>query len=700
MSHNEAAPKREKDAAGAAAVPEAAAAGNDGKYIHPEAASLFARCPWVRRVPVFGEAVEGYGPKVIIALGGCYLLCKGVADQILRGQTYAMMMDRYGIDVARYQRLSPISSMGWSIKAFTAMLCDGFAFLGYTKRWYMFISCVGGGAFALIYGLLPAKEASANVACAFIFLSCWGKANVDILSQGHYSRLMRQNPKPGPSMVSWIWFWIMTGSLIATVMNGPLADAGKPQISIFVSAALQLITCVFYLFNWYGEKKNRVLRSEDALFILEETRKERERLGTELMDDGTAGAQHDGAAKGKRSPQRSHSDEDVEGAVRDALNDGQRDNGELVQDVYDDAYDDGEEVAEGEVYYGKPPVPCLFGLFEANTEVISKNWKIFVYSVVMTCAVITMLCCNILADTLGLLVACVVVSTICCATSFWALPLVIAKANVFGYLQMAVSIRVSSPVNAFFLNTYGCPGNLPNFTYTFYGTVAGVIASVVGMITVTLFNFLFAKHGYRLTFIVTTIMQVMGGVFDIIIVKRWNLHIGIPDHAMYIWGDAVVGELVYMLGWMPMIVLLSRLCPRGSESVVYALMAGFSNLGQTTAASLGAIIMEYGLPVFKTQDDGSRCNYDNLPLLLFLCSMCTPLLVIPLSIILLPKARICDDIDIDGKVVRQAVDKQVAAAPLSSSDSDAVMNAEPLHGNKADERKATQSGRAQTQKKE
>ncbi|CAC9457075.1 putative folate/biopterin transporter [Leishmania infantum JPCM5] len=688
MSYKEAAPKREKDAAGAAAVPEAAAAGNDGKYIHPEAASLFARCPWVRRVPVFGEAVKGYGLKFIVALGASNLLCKGVADQILYGQTYAMMIDRYGIDVARYQRLSSISTMGWSIKAFTAMLCDGFAFLGYTKRWYMFISCVGGGAFALIYGLLPAKEASANVACAFIFLSSWGKANVDILSQGHYSRLMRQNPKPGPALVSWMWFCIMIGSLIATVMNGPLADAGKPQISIFVSAALQAITCVFYLFNWYGEKKNRVLRSEDALFILEETRKERERLGLEGVNNGTAGAQHGGAAKGKRSPQRSHSDEDVEGAVRDALNDGQRDNGELVQDVYDDAYDDGEEVAEGEVYYGKPPVPCLFGLFEANTEVISKNWKIFVYSVVMTCAVIAMLCANILADTLGLLVACVVVSTICCAASFWALPLVIAKANVFAYLDKAVSIRVSGPLNAFYLNTYGCPGNLPNFTYTFYNTVAGVINTIVGMITVTLFNFLFAKHGYRLTFIVTTIMQVLAALFDIIIVKRWNLYIGIPDHAMYIWGDAVVGEIVYMLGFMPQIVLLSRLCPRGSESVVYALMAGFARLGRTTAASLGAILLEYGLPVFKTQDDGSRCNYDNLPLLLFLCSMCTPLLAIPLSIILLPKARICDDIDIDGKVVRQAVDKQVAAAPLPSSDSDAVMNAEPLHGNKADEREA------------
>ncbi|GET86452.1 folate/biopterin transporter, putative [Leishmania tarentolae] len=281
----------------------------NGKYIHPEAASLFTRCPRLRRIPVFGEAVEGYGPKVIIALGGCFLLCKGVADNILNGQTYAMMIDRYGIEVGRYQRLSTIATMGWSIKALTAMLCDGFAFLGYTKRWYMFISCVGGGMLALIYGLLPAKEASADVACAFIFLSSWGKANVDILSEGHYSRLMRENPKPGPSMVSWIWFWIMLGAIIATVMNGPLADAGKPQISIFVSAALQIITCVFFLFNWYGEKKNRVLRSEDALFILEETRKERERLGTEVIGDGKAGTQKDDGAKGIKGPQQSHPDE-------------------------------------------------------------------------------------------------------------------------------------------------------------------------------------------------------------------------------------------------------------------------------------------------------------------------------------------------------------------------------------------------------
>ncbi|KAK7199253.1 putative pteridine transporter [Novymonas esmeraldas] len=639
-------------------------------YVHPDAATLFSSCPWARHIPVFGEAAEGYGPKAVIALGGSYLLCKGIADEILRGQTYAMMRKRYKISSQRYQRLSPIASMGWSIKALAAMMCDGFAFLGYTKRWYMFASCVAGAVFALVYGLLPAKQSSADTACAFIFLSCWGKANVDILSEGHYSRLMRQNPTPGPALVSWIWVWIIIGGLIATAFNGPLADAGKPQISIFVSAGLQFVTGAFYLFNWYGEKTNRVQRSEDALFILDETRRERERLGLEAPQSA------DAAAGKKAHPEHSHSDRDAEEAVQNALRD------DLVQNN-DEDYNDGEAMVQGEVYYGKPPVPCLFGIFEMNTEVITNNWRIFAYSVVMTCAVVAMLCANIMADTLGLLIICVIVSTICCSCSFWALPLIIAKANVFGYLQMAVGISVGSPVTTFYMNTNECPGDYPNFDFTFMTTITGIIGSVAGLFGVVFFNFIFAKHSYHLTFVVTTLLQVVASVFDIIIVKRWNEYIGIPDHAMYIWGDAIVQQVIGMLAWMPMVVLLSRLCPRGSESVVYALMAGFSNLGQTTASSIGAIILEYGWPVFPDDDP---CNHDNLPWLMFTCGIMVPLLAIPLNFMLIPKARICDEIDIDGNVVRRMVGEGVVAAAEADSETGSSASRGNPNSAKGDER--------------
>ncbi|KAG5506258.1 hypothetical protein JIQ42_07872 [Leishmania sp. Namibia] len=651
------------------------------KIVHPEAAALFAKCPCIRKIPILGEAVEGYGPKVIVALGVSYLLCKGIADRVLTGQTYAMMIDRYKIDVPRYQRLSSISTMGWSIKAFTAMLCDGFAFLGYTKRWYIFASCVGGAAFALVYGLLPAKEASADVAAAFIFLSTWGKANMDILSEGHYSRLMRQNPKPGPSMVSWIWVWIMVGAIIAVVMNGPLADAGKPQISIFISAALQLLTCVFFLFNWYGEKKNRVLRYEDALYILEETRKERERLCLDREDVPLDGVTKNVAMSAGNGEIPSVLDEV---AVEQSLRENVRLSREVVEQQYEDFGEDAD--AESKLYYGKPPVSCLFGLFEMNTEVITENWKIFVYSVVMTGAVIAMLCANILSDTLGLLISCVVVSTICCATSFWALPLVIAKANIFGYLQQAVYINIASPLMAFYLNSYKCDENFPNFSYSFYNTISGVIGNAAGLAGVSAFDYIFSKRSYRLTFCVTTILQILGGMTDIIIVKRWNLYIGIPDHAMYIWGAAVVSEVCYMLGYMPMVVLLSRLCPRGSESVVYALMAGFASLGTSTSSSIGAILMEYGLPVFKMQDNGYRCGVENLAWLLFVCNVCAPPIVVPLTL-LLPKARICDDIDINGRVVRRVADEEAMA-----DDSD-TLQPSPTAGEHSD-LMTTQGGQA------
>ncbi|KAK7199484.1 BT1 family [Novymonas esmeraldas] len=148
---------------------------------------------------------------------------------------------------------------------------------------------------------------------------------------------------------------------------------------------------------------------------------------------------------------------------------------------------------------------------------------------------------------------------------------------------------------------------------------------------------------------------------------------------MYIWGDAIVQQAVYMLGWMPMVVLLSRLCPRGSESVVYALMAGFSNLGQTTASSIGAIIMEYGWPVFS---DADPCNHDKLPWLIFTCGIMVPLLVIPLTFMLIPKARICDDIDIDGNVVRKEVgEREVNLADTDSLGGSACTSRRPFGNN-------------------
>merc|ERR1719285_138069 len=79
----------------------------------------------------------------------------------------------------------------------------------------------------------------------------------------------------------------------------------------------------------------------------------------------------------------------------------------------------------------------------------------------------------------------------------------------------------------------------------------------------------------------------MAASVDIVIVERVNLSIGIPDGVMYMFGDAIVFNMLTMLAFMPGIVLTSKICPKEMEATVYALLAGFQNFGQNVAQSAG-----------------------------------------------------------------------------------------------------------------
>lgn len=46
---------------------------------------------------------------------------------------------------------------------------------------------------------------------------------------------------------------------------------------------------------------------------------------------------------------------------------------------------------------------------------------------------------------------------------------------------------------------------------------------------------------------VTTILRVVASVFDVIIINRYNLKIGIGDHVMYMMGDNMIYQVAYML---------------------------------------------------------------------------------------------------------------------------------------------------------
>ena len=126
-------------------------------------------------------------------------------------------------------------------------------------------------------------------------------------------------------------------------------------------------------------------------------------------------------------------------------------------------------------------------------------------------------------------------------------------------------------------------------------------------------------------------------MFDIVITMRWNTRIGIPDKWMYMLGDNIVSPIISMQAFLPMVLITSKLCSRGMESTMYALLAGFQNFGVSVSRSAGAFVIHAA--------NIGNCDFSNLPTAIAVCNMAMPLLCIPAAFILLPDMRLSDNFE-------------------------------------------------------
>ena len=98
-----------------------------------------------------------------------------------------------------------------------------------------------------------------------------------------------------------------------------------------------------------------------------------------------------------------------------------------------------------------------------------------------------------------------------------------------------------------------------------------------------------------------------------------------------------------MFGLMPMLVLTSKLVPKGLEATTYALLAGFQNFGGVVSSQLGVYASQWA--GIKTTDSGGKaCNFENLNALVFVCHVALPAIAIPLTFVLIPDKKMTDKI--------------------------------------------------------
>lgn len=222
----------------------------------------------------------------------------------------------------------------------------------------------------------------------------------------------------------------------------------------------------------------------------------------------------------------------------------------------------------------------------------------------------------------------------------WCL-LVFPLAPLHRFLTSAMNLQLRGAIDVFYTGSADCVPGGPAFSPSFYFAWSAMIGSIAGIAGVAAFQVFLSRTWFRRAFWTTTVLQVVAAGVDIVLVLRLNRRLGISDRLFFILGNSMLQETVFMLDWMPSVVLISKLCPRGVESTVYALLSGFANYGHAVASSLGALAIDVAR--IKTPPRG-RCDFDNLPLLLVVGHVVLPLLTIPLTWVLIPNARMTDDV--------------------------------------------------------
>ena len=112
----------------------------------------------------------------------------------------------------------------------------------------------------------------------------------------------------------------------------------------------------------------------------------------------------------------------------------------------------------------------------------------------------------------------------------------------------------------------------------------------------------------------STVIAAVLGMTTLILVTHYNRVLGIDDRWFSL-GDSLILTVVGQITWMPVLVLSARLCPKGVEATLFALLMSIWNLSGLLSHELGALLTSW-LGVTET-------NFDRLWLLVIITNLST-----------------------------------------------------------------------------
>lgn len=202
---------------------------------------------------------------------------------------------------------------------------------------------------------------------------------------------------------------------------------------------------------------------------------------------------------------------------------------------------------------------------------------------------------------------------------FMAFPRSIARVGLYLVVVRLAKPSIGTALDYYFTADAQCLPDGPHFSFKYYITYTGITSSCVAFVAVWIYQSTLSGWRFRNVVLFTTLLDGFGGLSDLLIVLRVNRRLGISDHAFYMVGEAVFETMVDMLYWIPLSVIISKVCEPGVESATYAFLAGLGNFAQMVGELSGALIFEAA--------GVGKCSFDALWWLVLCFHILLPIIV-------------------------------------------------------------------------
>lgn len=151
------------------------------------------------------------------------------------------------------------------------------------------------------------------------------------------------------------------------------------------------------------------------------------------------------------------------------------------------------------------------------------------------------------------------------------------------------------------------------FQPEFLGRVR-LVTSIATLAGVWLFQRFLKTVPFRVIFGWSAVIAAALGMTTLLLVTHANRALGIDDRWFSI-GDTLILTVIGQIAFMPVLVLSARLCPRGVEATLFALLMSITNLAKILSNEGGAVLTHFlGI---------TDRNFDNLWLLVIITNLST-----------------------------------------------------------------------------